>query len=123
MPPSVTNLFERESNSTSAKAERFIPILEAPGIRLERIVSNGAASAPGFWFDQDTSEWVALVQGHATLEFADGRLALNPGDSLLIPAHAKHRVTHTSADAVWLALHFPAESVESSASHTKEIRP
>jgi len=122
MPPSIVSLFEPGSDATSSKAERFIPILEAPGIRLERIVSNGAASAPGFWYDQDASEWVALVRGHATLEFADGRLELKAGDSLLIPAHAKHRVSHTSADAVWLALHFRAES-NPPASHTKETKP
>jgi len=123
VPPSITNLFEPRSGATNAKAEHFIPVLEAPGFRLEQIVSNGAASAPGFWYDQDTPEWVALVQGHATLEFADGRLELKPGDSLLIPAHSKHRVTRTTADAVWLALHFRAESAKPPASQAKETRP
>jgi cupin 2 domain-containing protein len=105
MPPSVSNLFELRSDSGD---EALLPILDEAGFRLEHIVSNGAASPPGFWYDQDTAEWVALVHGHATLEFEDGRLALKPGDSLLIPARSRHRVAETSADAVWLALHFRA---------------
>jgi len=74
--------------------------------RLERIVSSGAASAPGFWYDQEWPEWVALVRGRAVLEFVEGRLELSQGDYLLIPAHLKHRVAQTSADAVWIAIHF-----------------
>ena len=81
--------------------------------RLEHIASNRAASPPGFWYDQDAAEWVALVRGRATLEFDDGRLELVSGDSLLIPAHVKHRVATTSADAVWLALHYPEETSRS----------
>lgn len=103
MLPAIRNLLEARAGSGD---EVLTPVLQESGFRLEHITSNGAASPPGFWYDQETPEWVALVQGHATLEFADGRLALKPGDSLLIPAHARHRVVDTSADAVWLALHF-----------------
>jgi cupin 2 domain-containing protein len=102
MPPPVRNLFEPISG---VAGELATPMLDGAGFRLEHIASNGAASAPGFWYDQPAPEWVAVVRGHATLEFADGQLALQPGDSLLIPAHLKHRVASTSADAVWLALH------------------
>lgn len=102
MPPSVRNLFEPISG---VAGELTAPLLDGACFRLEHIASNGAASAPGFWYDQPDPEWVALVQGRATIEFEDGPLALKSGDSLLIPAHAKHRVAATSADAVWLALH------------------
>lgn len=78
--------------------------------KLEHIASRGDVSPPGFWYDQDDSEWVALVFGHATLEFEDGMLSLEAGDSILIPAHMKHRVVATSFDAVWIALHFRAET-------------
>ena len=106
MPPAVRNLFVASAESGG---ERLARVAEGAQFRLERIVSNRAASPPGFWYDQDEAEWVALVRGHATLEFADGRLELKPGDSLRIPAHVKHRVAATSADAVWLALHFQEE--------------
>lgn len=103
MLPAIRNLLEARTGSGD---ELLTPVLQESGFRLEHITSNGAASPPGFWYDQDKPEWVALVRGHATLEFEDGRLTLKPGDSLLIPAHARHRVADTSSDAVWLALHF-----------------
>ena len=46
-------------------------LLAAPGMRIERIVSLGQASPPGFWYDQDEAEWVLLLAGAARLRFAD----------------------------------------------------
>ncbi len=103
MLPAIRNLLEPRNGSGD---ELLTPVLQESGFRLEHIASKGAASPPGFWYDQDKPEWVALLRGHATLEFEDERLTLKPGDSLLIPAHTKHRVADTSSDAVWLALHF-----------------
>jgi cupin 2 domain-containing protein len=85
-------------------------LLERPGARIERIVSCGNATAPGQWYDQPGDEWVALLTGRATLRWADGTFVeLAPGDWLLIPAHARHRVEATSAEppCVWLAVHLP----------------
>ena len=79
-----------------------------PGITIERIVSSGQSSPPGFWYDQEKDEWVALLQGSAVLEYAGGRsLNLRTGEWLLIPAHEQHRVAWTSADppCIWLAVH------------------
>lgn len=90
--------------------ERFETLLARPGARVERIVSAGQATPPGEWYDQEGEEWVVLLSGRATLRFADGTiLVLAPGDWLLIPAHARHRVEATSVEppCVWLALHLP----------------
>jgi cupin 2 domain-containing protein len=90
--------------------EAVAVLLERPGARIERIVSSGSATAPGQWYDQPGDEWVALLTGRATLRWADGALVeLAPGDWLLIPAHARHRVEATSEEppCVWLAVHFP----------------
>ncbi len=84
-------------------------ILRTDTFRIERIVSRGQASPPGFWYDQETDEWVLLVKGSASLSFADGsEIALAPGDHLLIPRHVRHRVERTDpeGDTVWLAVHF-----------------
>lgn len=90
-------------------ADELVEILAGgPGITIERIVSSGQASPPGFWYDQERDEWVALLQGSAVLEYADGMsLHLRAGDALLIPAHERHRVAWTSADppCIWLAVH------------------
>jgi cupin 2 domain-containing protein len=84
-------------------------ILRTDAFRIERIVSRGQASPPGFWYDQERDEWVLLVKGSASLRFDDGReVALAPGDHLLIPRRVRHRVERTDPDGetVWLAVHF-----------------
>ena len=87
--------------------EHFTQLLERPGLRLERIVSDGQASPPGFWYEQAEDEWVLLLAGSATLEYADGsRAELETGDALLIPAGCRHRVARTAARTVWLAAFF-----------------
>ena len=53
-------------------------------VRIERIVSHGQASEPGFWYDQDENEWVLVVRGAACLEIeGHGELTLGPGDCVL----------------------------------------
>ena len=78
---------------------------ETDALRVERIVSCGQASPEGFWYDQEEDEWLAVLAGTGEVEFADGRKAcLSAGDTLLIPAHARHRVSFTSTEppCVWL---------------------
>jgi cupin 2 domain-containing protein len=85
----------------------------APGARVERIVSTGHASPPGFWYDQPAHEWVALLRGEASLRFEDepAPRTLRPGDWLFIEAHRRHRVERTAArePTVWLAVHLDAD--------------
>ena len=90
--------------------ESIADLIRHPAFTLEQIVSRGAASPDGLWYDQDRSEWVVLLQGKAELRFDSGEsLALTAGDPLHIPAHRRHRVERTSPDAVWLALHYQEE--------------
>jgi cupin 2 domain-containing protein len=90
-------------------AERFDALLERPGLRIERIVSNGQASPPDFWYDSAQDEWVLLLSGSAGLQIEGetAARALAPGDWLHLPAHCRHRVAWTDADqpTVWLAVH------------------
>jgi cupin 2 domain-containing protein len=83
-------------------------IVDAADIRVERIVSTGHASPPGFWFDQAESEWVVVLRGEAVLAFEDETQTMRPGDYVLIPPHRKHRVNSTSSKepTVWLAVFF-----------------
>lgn len=89
-------------------AEELVETLaQKPDVRIERIISAGQVSAENFWYDQAEDEWVAVLQGFGALEWGDGtRTELAPGDCLLIPAHKKHRVVHTSKEppCVWLAV-------------------
>ena len=81
-------------------------------LRIERIVSHGQASPPGYWYDQDEEEWVMLLEGEATLRFEQGEqlLRLAPGMHVHIPAHVQHRVEWTAPDkrTVWLAVFYRA---------------
>jgi cupin 2 domain-containing protein len=83
-------------------------VLAAPGLRIERIVSHGQVSPPGFWYDQPETEWVMLLAGAARLRF-DGdaeALVLGPGDCVHIEPHRRHRVewTDPAVPTVWLAV-------------------
>ena len=91
-------------------AEQIDTLLARDDLRIERIVSTGQASPPGFWYDQDWAEWVLVLAGSAGLLFegeAEPRV-LQPGDYLLIPAHRRHRVAWTddAQPTVWLAVHY-----------------
>lgn len=84
------------------------PLIPDRGVLIERIVSCGQTSPPGFWYDQERDEWVVLLQGRAEIAYADGRLEkLAAGDTLFLAAHERHRVVFTSADppCIWLAVH------------------
>lgn len=89
--------------------EQVVQLARLTGARIERIVSTGQASPPGFWYDQDWTEWVVLLAGSAGLliEGEGAPRVLGPGDYLEIPPHARHRVEWTDADqpTVWLAAH------------------
>ena len=96
------------------QAEEQVDLVAAgASVRIERIVSTGQASPPGFWYDQPDDEFVVLLAGAARLRFEAGDIGLDlgPGDWVEIPAHARHRVEWTQADppTVWLAVHRSAE--------------
>ncbi|MDR2018041.1 MAG: cupin domain-containing protein [Syntrophobacterales bacterium] len=94
----------------SLKEELLEILLATKGFRMERIVSDGHATAPGEWYDQETSEWVILLTGSAGLLFEGERdvRVMGPGDYVSIPAHVRHRVewTDKSGKTVWLSFHY-----------------
>jgi cupin 2 domain-containing protein len=107
----MTNLFADIPNKIP---EELTTVLaeSSGGVRIERIVSDGQASPPGFWYDQAQHEWVLLVSGSAVLsvqkDSAIEPVELRPGDTLLIPAHQHHRVesTSTTEKTIWLAVFY-----------------
>jgi cupin 2 domain-containing protein len=104
----IRNLFDDLPKATGQEA--LLDLLKRPGVRIERIVSTGQASPPGFWYDQAHCEWVAVLAGEAKLRFEDEPAArtLRPGNFVDIPAHRRHRVdwTHPTEPTVWLAVHY-----------------
>jgi cupin 2 domain-containing protein len=89
-------------------AEQVDALVSRPGLKIERIVSFGQASPPGFWYDQAESEWVLLLAGAARVRFADESEArlLGPGDWLEIAPHRCHRVdwTDPGCPTIWLTV-------------------
>ena len=93
---------------SALSGEVFTTLLERPGIRIERIVSQGQITPEDASYEQDHDEWVLLLSGAARLWLeGQSECALKAGDTLFIPAHVRHRVTWTQADppTVWLAIH------------------
>lgn len=77
-------------------------LMQGQGVRIERIVSTGQASPPGFWYDQSDDEFVVLLDGAAELRFEEGdrRVSLVPGDWIEIPApRPTPRRVHTGRSA------------------------
>jgi cupin 2 domain-containing protein len=89
--------------------EQVAELLATENVRIDRIVSTGHASPPGFWYDQDSNEWVMLLAGSAELlvegDAQPRRLA--PGDYIYLKAHQRHRIAWTDPKqpTVWLAIH------------------
>ena len=90
--------------------ELFTVLLERSGLRIERIVSHGHASPPGFWYDQEQNEWVLVLQGAARLRFEDQDQSIDmmPGDFVDIAGHRRHRVEWSTPDepTIWLAVFY-----------------
>lgn len=87
-------------------------LVSGPAVRIERIVSTGQTTPDGIWYDQPEAEWVTLLTGAARIAIAGqtGEIAMSPGDTLLLPARCRHRVTWTDPDqrSIWLAVFMAA---------------
>ena len=108
----MNNIFDLPSSLPNK--ELFESLVSADNILIERIISTGQTTPPGEWYDQDQDEWVILLQGLASLSYADGsEIKLTTGDYLFIPAHQKHRVEYTSSEppCIWLAIHGNFENI------------
>jgi len=104
------NLFKSEAVPDQTAEEIVEPLIQTDRFKLERILSRGHATPPGEWYDQEMEEWVLLLKGGAGILF-EGESEIErmePGDTLYIPGHRRHRVewTDPGGETLWLALHF-----------------
>ena len=103
MALTVKNLFA--NLPAAGDGESVVTLFDNGAAKIERIVSHAHSSPAGFWYDQADDEWVIVLSGSASLEFAGGEnVELNPGDYIAIPRRVKHRVARTSDETVWLAV-------------------
>lgn len=88
--------------------EKFFEIFKNETIKIEKIVSNGQTSPKNFWYEQEKSEFVLLLEGFAILEFEDRIVELRKGDCINIGVMEKHRVKFTSQTepTIWFAVFY-----------------
>lgn len=88
--------------------ENFFEIFKNETIKIEKIVSNGQISPENFWYEQEKSEFILLLEGFAILEFENREVELKKGDCINIKAKQKHRVKFTSLDepTIWFAVFY-----------------
>ena len=92
--PTPKNLFA--DLPTPLPDELCDTLLNVAGLRLERIVSHGHSCPEGFWYDQEESKWVLLIEGSARLQFeGEEPFQMTPGSFVNIPARKRHRVDWT----------------------------
>jgi cupin 2 domain-containing protein len=60
--------------------EFFFEIFKNETIKIEKIVSNGQTSPENFWYEQEKSEFILLLEGFAILEFENREVELKKGD-------------------------------------------
>lgn len=81
-------------------------VLRRPGVKIERIISQGHTTPVAEPYVQDWDEWVLVLTGSARLKLVGlGERSLTAGDHLLIPAGVAHRVTYTEDPTIWLVVH------------------
>lgn len=88
-----------------ASEEQIKVLAESKGMVIERIVSHGHVSSK--WYDQAETEFCSVLRGAADLLFEGARpVRMNPGDWVIIPPHAKHKVSWTleSEPTIWIAV-------------------
>ena len=85
------------------EGERFEALLSHKGLVVERIVSSSKIASQQYVHEQD--EWVALLQGEATLDVDGQTVQLRSGDYLFLPSRTPHTVQRVSDGALWLAVH------------------
>ncbi len=97
------------SITENLEKELFEEILTNAKLKIERIVSYGHTSPEAGWYNQESDEWVILLEGEAVLSFEnEADVRLKKGDYINIPAYTKHRVSWTlpKAKTIWLAVHY-----------------
>ncbi len=86
--------------------EEIVEILsENEDVKIERIISAGQTTD---WMSDTRKEFVILVQGRATIQFENGKVDMSDGDTLLIEAKRRHKVSYTSRDphCIWICIYF-----------------
>ena len=86
------------------EGESFKTLLESKNIEIIQIVSSDKLEDKEY--NQDSNEFVILLEGKAKLELEGEIKELKKGDTLNILAHTKHKVLEATNGTLWLAIHY-----------------
>jgi cupin 2 domain-containing protein len=86
--------------------EKTFILFEDEKIKIEKIISYGFKNPDNFWYDQNEKEYVYIMQGNGRLLLENQEIELKQGDTFIIEAHIKHRVSFSSLfpPCVWLCM-------------------
>lgn len=101
----MLNLYDADYDKITD--EELIDIVyEDNKVRIERIISMGHTTPENFEYDQSEDEFVSVLDGEAEILLTETNetIALKKGDSYMLLAGVKHRVTKTSSPCIWLCV-------------------
>lgn len=101
----MINLYEFDKESAK-KSEITDVIFEDSKIRIERIVSMGQTTPRDYVYDQNEDEFVTVIKGEAIITLVDENrdFHLYEGDTFMLYAGVRHRVSYTSSPCIWLCV-------------------
>ena len=104
----INNIFNHSNIIAISNNEFFENLINNNSFRIERIVSSGQHTPEGIWLEEDTNEFVLLIEGASIIRFFEDNstIALHSGDWFIIPKNTKHRVEHTERFTYWLTIHY-----------------
>ncbi|MBN2721633.1 MAG: cupin domain-containing protein [Campylobacterales bacterium] len=83
--------------------EEFTALLEHKNIKIVRIISSDKLEPKVYIQEED--EWVAVLEGEATILIDNEPKILNKGDTLFIPSQTPHEIINVTNGTLWLAIH------------------
>jgi cupin 2 domain-containing protein len=104
----INNIFKYSNKLINSKDEFFEDLINNNSFRIERIISSGQRTPDSIWLEEETNEFVLLIEGASNIRFFEDNsiIDLQKGDWLVIPKNTKHRIEYTENLTYWLTIHY-----------------
>ncbi|MCE5305183.1 MAG: hypothetical protein ABFD00_00305 [Chloroherpetonaceae bacterium] len=104
----INNLISDSNIEIKPENEIFEDLINEKSFRIEKITSTGQHTPEGIWLEEQTNEFVLVIQGSAGLKFFDDPKIydLHNGEWCIISKFTKHRVEYTDNLTIWLTVHY-----------------
>lgn len=104
----INNIFKYSNKLINSKDEFFEDLINNNSFRIERIISSGQRTPDSIWLEEETNEFVLLIEGASNIRFFEDNstIDLQKGDWFVIPKNTKHRIEYTENLTYWLTIHY-----------------